>query len=87
MKKEKVQTFLISKEKEKKRYKVGESYVVFYFQEGKRLGYYSGNLFHIKDKKKGLSQYFFYRKGDRSLQIFFLQSPSVLKILKGERSG
>lgn len=49
--------------------KKGKNYIAVYFQEGKRLSYYSGNYLG-----KGL----YYRKMDRSSQKFIRKSPHFL---------
>lgn len=59
---------------EKKELKKGKNYIVVYYQEGKRLSYYSGN--YLKEKKKNR---WYYRKMDRSIQKFFLESPHYLE--------
>lgn len=53
--------------------KKGKNYIVIYYQEGKRLSYYSGN--YLKEKK---DYRWYYRKMDRSNQKFFLESPHYL---------
>lgn len=59
--------------KERVEGKVGKNYIVIYYQEGKRLSYYSGNYL---SEKRGSRLY--YRKMDRSNQKFLLKSPHLL---------
>jgi len=47
----------------------GKSAVVVYYQEGKKLVYYSG---------KRLKKNYLYRKSDRSFQKWWVLGPSVL---------
>jgi hypothetical protein len=52
--------------------------LVFYFHEGKRLGFYSGNLISSSPVIKELSNFSVFRSNDRSFQFFFCHSPSLL---------
>lgn len=56
---------------------VGDPVFLFYYQEGKRLAYYTGIL--VKKNKK---QWLVYRSSDRSFQQMPLKSP-VFLIQKG----
>jgi hypothetical protein len=79
MKARRIQTSLVKKDKKLSLIK-GNGYIIFYVQEGKRKSYYSGKLIDKKIKKSGLSQVWFFRESDRSMQSFFLQSPSPIFI-------
>lgn len=79
MKARRIQTNLVKRDKSLSFIK-GSGYIIFYVQEGKRKSYYSGKLIDIKLKKSGLSQLWFFRESDRSMQSFFLQSPSPIFI-------
>lgn len=56
---------------------VGDPVFLFYYQEGKRLAYYTGIL--VKKNKKN---WLIYRSSDRSFQQIPLESPAFL-IQKG----